>query len=43
LTSSDSRDADLATLLKAQLLFWMLAATDGHAKNFSIHLLPRGH
>lgn len=43
LHSSDSRDADLTTLLKAQLLFWMLAATDGHAKNFSIHLLPQGH
>jgi serine/threonine-protein kinase HipA len=43
LSSSDSRDADLATLLKAQLLFWMLAATDGHAKNFSIHLMPQGH
>ena len=43
LSASNSRDADLATLLKAQLLFWMLGATDGHAKNFSIHLLPRGH
>ena len=43
LSSSDSRDADLTTLLKAQLLFWMLAATDGHSKNFSIHLLPQGH
>jgi serine/threonine-protein kinase HipA len=43
LNSSDSRGTDLATLLKAQLLFWMLAATDGHTKNFSIHLLPQGH
>lgn len=43
LASSDSRDADLATLLRAQLLFWMLAAIDGHAKNFSIRLLPGGH
>ncbi len=25
----------------AQLLFWMLAATDGHAKNFSIRILRR--
>jgi serine/threonine-protein kinase HipA len=33
---------DLATLLKAQLLFWMLGAPDGHAKNFSIFLLARG-
>jgi serine/threonine-protein kinase HipA len=42
LQSSDHRDADLATLLQAQLLFWMLAATDGHAKNFSLHLLAGG-
>jgi serine/threonine-protein kinase HipA len=42
LQASESRDADLATLLRAQLLFWMLAAIDGHAKNFSIRLLPRG-
>ena len=26
----------------AQLLFWMMAATDGHAKNFSIRLLAQG-
>lgn len=37
-----NRDADLACLLKAQLLFWMLAATDGHAKNFSIRILNQG-
>jgi serine/threonine-protein kinase HipA len=42
LQASDAREADLATLLMAQLLFWMLAATDGHAKNFSIRLLARG-
>lgn len=42
LQGSDARDADLATLLQAQLLFWMLAATDGHAKNFSIRLLAQG-
>lgn len=33
---------DLRTLLAAQILFWMLRAPDGHAKNFSIHLLPGG-
>jgi serine/threonine-protein kinase HipA len=43
LQASDRRDADLATLLHAQLLFWMLAATDGHAKNFSLSLLAGGH
>jgi serine/threonine-protein kinase HipA len=42
LESSTRRDQDLTTLFKAQLLFWMLAATDGHAKNFSIRILPAG-
>ena len=43
LQGSDSRDDDLATLMRAQLLFWMLAAIDGHAKNFSIRILPQNH
>src|SRR5580704_3929541 len=42
LQGSENRERDLDTLLRAQLLFWMLAATDGHAKNFSIRLLPQG-
>ena len=42
LQHSEARDDDLRTLLKAQLLFWLLAATDGHAKNFSIFLLAGG-
>jgi serine/threonine-protein kinase HipA len=42
LRGSVNRDADLACLLKAQILFWMLAATDGHAKNFSIRILSQG-
>lgn len=42
LRGSINRDSDLACLLKAQLLFWMLAASDGHAKNFSIRLLNQG-
>ncbi len=33
---------DLGTLITAQLLFWMLGAPGGHAKNFSIRLLPEG-
>lgn len=33
---------DLGTFLSAQILFWMLGAPDGHAKNFSIRLLPEG-
>lgn len=42
LRGSVNRDHDLACLLKAQLLFWMLAATDGHAKNLSIRILSQG-
>ena len=42
LAGSVQAEEDLSTLLKAQLLFWMLAAPDGHAKNFSIRLLPQG-
>jgi serine/threonine-protein kinase HipA len=29
-------------LMAAQVLFWLLRAPDGHAKNFSIRILPRG-
>lgn len=42
LSGSVQAEQDLATLLKTQVLFWMLAAPDGHAKNFSIRLLPQG-
>jgi serine/threonine-protein kinase HipA len=42
LRNSVNRDADLAVFFKAHLLFWMLAAGDGHAKNFSIRILPQG-
>ena len=42
LRGSIRRDEDLACLIKTQILFWMLAAIDGHAKNFSIHILPQG-
>lgn len=40
LRQSQTPEEDMATLLKAQLLFWLLRAIDGHAKNFSIALLP---
>ncbi|SMO89537.1 type II toxin-antitoxin system HipA family toxin [Paracoccus laeviglucosivorans] len=33
---------DRETFLAAQMFFWMIGATDGHAKNFSIFLAPRG-
>ena len=28
--------------LRAQVAYWLLAATDGHAKNFSVSLGPAG-
>jgi serine/threonine-protein kinase HipA len=42
LKGSDTPEVDQKTLFKAQIIFWMLGATDGHAKNFSIHLAPGG-
>jgi serine/threonine-protein kinase HipA len=42
LRGSTNSQADLKTVFRAQVLFWMLAATDGHAKNFSIRILQRG-
>jgi len=36
LRGSSRSDADRRAFYKSQVLFWMLAATDGHAKNFSI-------
>jgi serine/threonine-protein kinase HipA len=42
LRSSRTAAADIRHFLCAQLAFWLLAACDGHAKNFSIFLLPGG-
>ena len=42
LHNADDARRDLRTLLQSQVLFWLLAATDGHAKNFSLRLLPGG-
>jgi serine/threonine-protein kinase HipA len=42
LLGSDAAARDRREFFKAQLLFWLLAATDGHAKNHSIALLPGG-
>ena len=39
LQGSVEAQRDLETLFKAQLVFFLLAATDGHAKNFSMRLL----
>lgn len=42
LGTSRQPDRDRRTFFQAQVLFWMLRATDGHAKNFSISLRPSG-
>jgi serine/threonine-protein kinase HipA len=42
LLGSVQSQEDRRTFMKAQLVFWMLAAIDGHAKNFSIFHLPGG-
>ncbi|RZS76832.1 serine/threonine-protein kinase HipA [Phyllobacterium myrsinacearum] len=42
LKGSDTPDVDIAAFLRASILFWMLGATDGHAKNFSLFLSPGG-
>jgi len=39
LQQSQQSATDMDTLMASQLLFWMLRAPDGHAKNFSIQLL----
>jgi serine/threonine-protein kinase HipA len=36
LDASAKATTDKETFVRAQIVFWMLAATDGHAKNFSI-------
>jgi serine/threonine-protein kinase HipA len=42
LLGSELADRDRLHFFKTQLVFWLLAATDGHAKNFSIFHLPGG-
>ncbi|MBB5886829.1 HipA domain-containing protein [Xanthomonas sp. F1] len=42
LRQSVDAEADMKTVLAAQVLFWLLRAPNGHAKNFSLQLLPRG-
>jgi serine/threonine-protein kinase HipA len=39
LRQSVAAEEDLRILMASQILFWMLRAPDGHAKNFSIRLL----
>lgn len=42
LMHSTQAQTDLRHFMKSPILFWLLAAPDGHAKNFSIHILPQG-
>jgi serine/threonine-protein kinase HipA len=43
LAAGEAPDYDSLTFAKAQLAFWLLAAPDGHAKNFSIFLRRDGY
>ncbi|EDY86133.1 HipA protein, DNA binding regulator [gamma proteobacterium HTCC5015] len=40
LEGSQNANRDRETFFKAQILFWLLAAIDGHGKNFSIFIEP---
>jgi len=40
--ASDEPQIDQRALIKAAIVFWLLAATDGHAKNFSLFLHAKG-
>ncbi len=42
LRGSARAEEDRRDFLRTQVIFWLLAAIDGHAKNFSVHLLPGG-
>lgn len=42
LLGSENATADRRLFMKVQVLFWLLGAIDGHAKNFSVYLLPQG-
>ncbi|QCP50816.1 type II toxin-antitoxin system HipA family toxin [Trinickia violacea] len=42
LLGSEQAREDRRNFFKTQLVFWLLAATDGHAKNFSLFHLPGG-
>lgn len=42
LAGSDDATENRRQFLKALIVFWLLGATDGHAKNFSLFLSPGG-
>jgi len=43
LKTSENAMNDQYQFMKAQVVFWLLAAIDGHAKNFSLFLKPTGY
>lgn len=42
LNASDNAQRDKLVFFKSQIINWLLAATDAHAKNYSISLFPKG-
>lgn len=42
LNGAESPREDRLGFMKAQIVYWLLAAIDGHAKNFSVFLAPGG-
>ena len=42
LLGSEAAELDRLNFYKTHIIFWLLIATDGHAKNFSIAMLPGG-
>lgn len=42
LATSETPQSDRRIFMLAHLLIWMLRAPDGHAKNFSLHIRPKG-
>jgi serine/threonine-protein kinase HipA len=42
LLGSEQAEPDRQDFMRTQLVFWLLAAIDGHAKNYSVFLLPGG-
>lgn len=42
LGGADDAQSDQIAFLKSQIVFWLIGATDGHGKNYSIFLSPGG-
>ena len=42
LQGSDEPLRDQAAFFKSQIIFWLIGATDGHGKNFSVFIRPGG-